>query len=95
MDTNRINLQGVVSTVAGSTVSGYVDGVATVAKFWNPAGISGDSAGNVWVAEYGNNLIRKISTAGAQSCEILRSICFRSNLNSAILLMKMIIRFAI
>jgi hypothetical protein len=59
---------GVVSTLAGgggSTLSGYVDGVGTVAKFTILEGISVSSSGNVYVAEYGNQLIRKIDTAGA------------------------------
>ena len=55
---------GVVSTVAGSTTGGYVDGVGTVAKFYNPTGVSADSAGNVWVADQSNHMIRKINTAG-------------------------------
>ena len=55
---------GVVSTVAGSTVSGYVDGVGTVAKFNGPNGISVDSTGNVWVADRYNYMIRQINTAG-------------------------------
>ena len=59
-----VTTAGVVSTVAGSTVSGYVDGVGTLAKFCKPSGISVDSTGNAWVADYGNNMIRRISTAG-------------------------------
>ena len=55
---------GVVSTVAGSTASGSVDGVGTVAKFYNPNGISVDSTGNAWVADRDNNMIRRINTAG-------------------------------
>jgi len=54
----------VVSTVAGSTVSGYVDGVGTVAKFNYPHGISVDSSGNVWEADTYNCMIRQINTAG-------------------------------
>ena len=57
---------GVVSTVAGSTVSGYVDGVGTVAKFNYPRGISVDSTGNVWVADTNNHMIRRINTAGSR-----------------------------
>ena len=56
-----VTTAGVVSTVAGSTVSGYVDGVGTVAKFYLPRGISVDSTGNVWVADKDNHMIRKIA----------------------------------
>ena len=59
-----VTTAGVVSTVAGSTVSGYVDGVGTVAKFNNPSGISVDSTGNAWVADTNNHMIRRINTAG-------------------------------
>jgi len=53
-----------VSTVAGSTVAGYVDGVGTVAKFNIPTGISVDSTGNAWVADSYNHMIRHVNTAG-------------------------------
>ena len=57
-----------MSTVAGSTVSGSVDGVGTMAKFNKPRGVAVDYAGNVWVADFENNLIRKISKAGILFC---------------------------
>ena len=59
-----VTTAGVVSTVAGSTVSGYVDGVGTVAKFNAPIGISVDSTGNAWVADRDNQMIRRVNTAG-------------------------------
>ena len=59
-----VTTAGVVSTVAGSTVSGSVDGVGTVAKFNYPTGIFVDSAGNAWVADQSNHMIRQINTAG-------------------------------
>jgi len=55
---------GVVSTVAGNSVSGYVDGVGTGAKFNHPIAISADSIGNVWLTDTWNNMIRQINTAG-------------------------------
>ena len=59
-----VTTAGVVSTVAGSTTGDYVDGVGAVAKFNYPNGISVDSTGNAWVADYNNNIIRRINTAG-------------------------------
>ena len=59
-----VTTAGVVSTVAGSTVSGYVDGVGTVAKFNYPYGISVDSTDNALVADTHNNIVRRINTAG-------------------------------
>ena len=60
-----VTTAGVVSTVAGSTVSGSVDGVGTVAKFYGPRGISVDSTGNVWILDTDNHMIRQINTAGS------------------------------
>ena len=60
MSNSYVFIVGVVSIVVGSIVSGYVDGVGTVAKFNYPTGISIDSKDNVWVVDSGNNLIRKI-----------------------------------
>ena len=56
-------VSGVVSTMAGS-VSGYGDGVGTSARFYNPYGVSVDSSGTVYVGDYGNHRIRKISSSG-------------------------------
>ena len=54
---------GIVTTLAGSTI-GYVDGPATDAKFNRPAGVAVDSSGNVYVADFGNHKIRKITPQG-------------------------------
>jgi len=59
----KITPEGVVSTLAGST-EGFVDGAGTSARFNNPAGVAVDSSGNVYVADYGNHLIRKITPQG-------------------------------
>ncbi len=59
---------GLVSTVAGGgggVLSGYVDGVGTIAKFNYPAGITLTSAGDIIVADFYNNLIRKMLSSGS------------------------------
>jgi hypothetical protein len=54
---------GLVSTLAGTVgVYGSSNGLGTYAGFYYPIGISSpDSNGNIYVADYGNHLIRKIN----------------------------------
>ena len=63
----EISTAGIVSTFAGNTIAGYVDGAATVAEFNAPAGIAFDPSGNLFVADRHNNMIRKVTTAGVVS----------------------------
>ena len=44
---------------------GQIDGPAGTTRFAAPIGITVDSTGNVYVADYGNGVIRKIRPAGA------------------------------
>ncbi len=56
---------GVMTTLAGSVNgNGIADGTGTAARFFSPSGVAADAAGNVYVADTGNHLIRKISPAG-------------------------------
>ena len=58
---------GVVTTLAGSGAHGSDNGDGTLASFNNPTGVAVDMAGNVYVADAGNNMIRKIDPSGAVS----------------------------
>ncbi|WP_054413285.1 NHL repeat-containing protein [Hymenobacter sp. DG25A] len=53
-----------VSTLAGSTEMGYLDGVGTAARFDGARGIALDAKGNIYVAEIRNHRIRKITPQG-------------------------------
>lgn len=63
----KITPSGVVSTLAGSGVSGFTDGPAAISQFKYPYGIGADSSGNIYVADTGNNRIRKITSDGVVS----------------------------
>lgn len=64
----KITPAGVVSTFAGSPgLVGTADGVGSAARFFNPEGIAVDGAGNVYVADSGNQTIRMISPSGTVS----------------------------
>jgi hypothetical protein len=55
----------VVTTLAGTAGSaGSADGVRSAARFHSPSGLAVDGAGNVYVADTGNNTVRKITSSG-------------------------------
>lgn len=59
----KINLTtGVISTVAGNNVQGYSGdgGPATSAEINSPQGLACDTAGNIYIADFLNNRIRKV-----------------------------------
>jgi sugar lactone lactonase YvrE len=58
------DLTATVSAFAGNGTAGATNGDAATASFNAPAGLAADTLGNVYVADAGNNLIRKISPAG-------------------------------
>jgi hypothetical protein len=56
----------IITTVAGTGISGYSGdgGSATDAQLNNPLSMTFDKAGNLFVVDFDNNRIRKISTSG-------------------------------
>jgi streptogramin lyase len=61
----RITPAGVVSTFAGlAGTSGSSDGTGSTARFYSPRGVAVDGSGSLCVADFFNQTIRKITTAG-------------------------------
>jgi sugar lactone lactonase YvrE len=61
----KISSGGVVTTLAGTAGSpgyGSADGTGSAARFFNPTGVAVDGAGNVYVADFSNSTIRKVSS---------------------------------
>ena len=58
---------GQATTLAGSGAAGSANGKGAAASFNYPYGIAVDGSGNVYIADSGNNLIRKITPDGTVS----------------------------
>jgi sugar lactone lactonase YvrE len=56
----KITPKGIVTTFAGSN-EGFADGVGAAASFNTPSAVAIDSSGNLYVADTGNNRIRKVT----------------------------------
>jgi sugar lactone lactonase YvrE len=59
----KIAPDGTVSTIAGGK-EGFADGMGAAASFNTPSGLAIDAKGNLYVADTGNNAIRRIDTLG-------------------------------
>jgi sugar lactone lactonase YvrE len=69
LENNRIRKvtasTGIISTVAGNGTAGYSGdgGAATSAEINFPYGVAVDSAGNIYIADFGNQRIRKVTAS--------------------------------
>jgi uncharacterized protein (TIGR03437 family) len=63
----RVDRQGIIHAVAGAGRAGFSDGPAASALFNSPRGIALDTQGNLYVADFINNRIRKITPNGTVS----------------------------
>jgi len=62
----KVTPGGTISTVAGNGTPGFGGdgGAATSAQLYTPVGVAVDSAGNLYIADFGNGRIRKVSAGG-------------------------------
>ncbi|MBT5873771.1 MAG: hypothetical protein HOH43_10150 [Candidatus Latescibacteria bacterium] len=62
----KVDAFGTITTVAGTGIVGHSGdgGPATLAMMDNPSGLAFDSSGSLFIADYGNHVIRKIDTNG-------------------------------
>jgi gliding motility-associated-like protein len=60
----KIDQAGLVTTMAGNGSYGASDGQGAAASFSQPVDVTTDAAGNIYVADGGNNKIRKVTPAG-------------------------------
>jgi len=62
----KVNASGIITTIAGTGVAGYSGdgGKASKAKLFAPAGVFVDTQGSIYIADTGNNVVRKILTSG-------------------------------
>ncbi len=62
----KVSPSGIISTYAGDGVRGFSGdgGAATLARFFEPSYTCVDVFGNVYVADFHNSLVRKITTSG-------------------------------
>lgn len=56
--------KNLVSNFAGNGIAGWKDGSSAIAQFNSPAGVCVDDSGNVYVTDFANQRIRKISPGG-------------------------------
>ena len=62
----RVDSSGIITTIAGTGVTGFSGdgGPAAQARLAGPRGVAVDAAGNVYIADYGNQRIRKVDPSG-------------------------------
>jgi len=63
----KITPAGIVNTLAGSGIRGFLDGPGNIAQFNPVMGIACDGQGNIYAADRDNNKIRKITADGTVS----------------------------
>lgn len=62
----KVSTSGIITTIAGNGTSGFSGdgGAATAAMLYAPIGVAVDGGGNVYIADYINNRVRKVDASG-------------------------------
>ena len=62
----RVGVNGIIATIAGTGIRGYGGdgGPGVAARLSDPADVDVDAAGNVYIADFGNNRVRKLTPTG-------------------------------
>jgi len=62
----KVDTAGIITTIAGNSNNGYSGdgGAATSATLNQPTGVAVAASGNVYIADFQNNRIRKVDTSG-------------------------------
>jgi len=62
----KVDTNGIITTVAGCSYTGYSGDGGPAIQAWlnNPTGIAVDAWGNLYIADQGNNVVRKVDTSG-------------------------------
>ena len=62
----KVSAAGIMTTVAGNGSPGYSGdkGPATAAQLYSPMGVAVDAAGNIYIADTYNQVVRKVDTSG-------------------------------
>jgi uncharacterized protein YjdB len=62
----KVTPDGIISTFAGTNIPGYTGdgGVATSARLNSPKNVHADGTGNLYISDWGNQVVRKVDAAG-------------------------------
>ena len=62
----KVNTSGIIHTVAGNGICGFSGdgGVATAAELCSPGGVALDSLGNLYIGDFSNLRVRKVTSGG-------------------------------
>jgi serine/threonine protein kinase, bacterial len=66
---------GLVTTLAGSNVESFADGVGIAASFSYPIGVAISCTGDLYVADNGNQRVRSINSAGESASSLFVHQC--------------------